>query len=217
MAATASAGPLPARCGPDSKTRVTRVSRQVPAPEGDPIAALDPELVAYFALAIPKGLDFSPNDRVTRRRSEAWFNAWLKRKNASSRALIAKYMAAAALVAPDRALEAYARIGQVVDDFSAALFVEPIPDAIRKAPNAEDRVEAFCDQMISAAEPLEQKMTNLYERCLDRATNAVVANEWSAWCELRVNQLAPDQYPMREELLGPPRAAPVITAEPVAK
>ncbi len=219
MTATASANPggVPKACGPASMTRQARVTRQVRAPNGDPIAALDRELLAYFALAIPKGLDFNPNEPAMRRRSAAWLNAWAQRKNASAQALTAKYMAAAAVVSPDRAIEAYARMGQIIDDYAASLFVEPIPDQVFTTPDAEDRAAAFCDTMTEAAEPLQERAVYYYDHCLQHATTALVANEWSAWCELRLNQLSPENYPMREELLGPPRAAPVIMPEPAAK
>ncbi len=219
MAATASASPggMPVTCGPESMTRHARVTRQVPAPKGDPIAALDPELLAYFGLAIPKGLDFNPSDAAIRRRSVALFDAWATRKNASVHTLTAKYTAAAALAAPDRALEAYARMGQIIDDYSAQLFVEPIPDQILNAPDAEDRVAAFCDGLIAAAQPLEERAVAFYDRCVQQATSTLVANEWSQWCERRLNQLAPEMYPVREELLGSPRASPVIMTEPPAK
>jgi hypothetical protein len=219
MAATASANPgaMPKTCGPASMTRHARVTRRVPAPKGDPIAALDPELLAYLGLAIPRGLDFNPNDAAIRRRSEAWFAAWATRKNASAQALTAKYTAAAALVAPDRALEAYARMGQIIDDYSASLFVEPIPAQILTAPDAEGLATAFCDAMTAAAEPLEERAVVFYDRCLQQATKTMVANEWSEWCERRLNELAPELYPVREELLGSPRASPVIMPESPAK
>ncbi len=217
LATTARASPSPTRCGPESTRRLTRVTRQVPAPKGDPIAALDLELLAYFRLAIPKGLDFDSNDPAMRRRSVAWLTSWAQRKNESGEALTAKYLAAAALVSPDRALEAYARMGQMVEDFAESLLVEPIPAQLLAAPDADARVSEFCEELITAAEPLEERAVASYVQCLQQATNTMVANEWSVWCELRLEQLAPEKYPARDELLGPARAAPVITSEPPAK
>jgi hypothetical protein len=98
-----------------------------------------------------------------------------------------------------------------------SLFTLEIPASVRTGPYADDKIEAFCDALIGAAEPVQQRAITAYEACVSRADELLIANEWSAECERRLEWLAPETHPPVRELLpsGPRPAAP--STEPPAQ
>ncbi len=101
------------------------------------------------------------------------------------------------------AIAAAARIGQLFQDFSGQLYTAPVP----KAPAGIDEQlfhDAYCDQMVDLAEPIEGKALQGLTACLSKSTDLSWFNEWSQLCEGELNQIKPNEYPLAAEIRAQP-------------
>ena len=115
------------------------------------------------------------------------------------------------------AIAASARIGQLFQDFSNQLFTAPVP----KAPTApsgypQDEFDqffhdAYCDQMVDKAEPLESKAIEGLGTCLNKSTELSWFNEWSQLCEAELNQIKPGDFPVAAEIRAEPGYSSVVS------
>ena len=83
---------------------------------------------------------------------------------------------------------------------------------------AQDKVDAYCDALTTAAEPLAEKSLKAYDVCLGKSTELGWFSEWSKLCEHELGQIKPEEYPTAAELHGDPNeVAPIVASEPPAK
>ena len=107
-----------------------------------------------------------------------------------------------------------ARIGQISQNFSDALFTAEIPKNVRTGEFADEKVEAFCDKMTEVAEPLEARSLEAYGVCLSKSTELGWFSDWSKLCERELGQIKPEEYPTASELHADPgEVAPVTDLE----
>ena len=82
----------------------------------------------------------------------------------------------------------------------------------------QDKVDAYCDALTTAAEPLAEKSLTAYGACLQKSTELGWFSEWSKLCERELGQIKPEQFPTASELRGDPnQVSPLITVEPPAR
>ena len=233
------------QCGPDSKIKLTVIARD-PRKLGDALAAFsaaareaaksrdsgearhyvaigkladaDVALERYLATKFPTNLDFDPSNKALQKKSLARFDEWLAQKGKLGDAAKTKYEAVLAMKDSAASIAAAARIGQIAQNFSDALFTAEIPKDLRSGPYAADKVEAYCDKLTEEAEPLEAKALEAYGICLRKSTELGWFSDWSRLCERELGQIRPDAYPTASELRGDPSfVARLITSEAPAK
>jgi len=146
------------------------------------------------------------------------FDAWFAAKEKAGKAASAKYAAVLELKDSANSIAAAARLAQVAQNFSDALFTAEIPKDLRTGPYAEDKVEAYCDVLTTKAEPLAAQAVTDFGVCLQKSTDLGWFSDWSRLCERELGQIRPEQYPTASErhadsdrfasviaLEGPPR------------
>ncbi len=152
----------------------------------------------FLALPFPTGLDFSADAPARAKKSLARFDAWMQTKASRGAAARVEYEALIFEVKdPAQAIAAAARLGQLQQSFSGALFTAEIPAAVR---DDEDARDAYCDRLIELAQPLEDKAIEAFGACLDTSTRLGWASDWSRICERELGQLRPERYPTAREL-----------------
>ncbi|HSD86752.1 MAG TPA: hypothetical protein VLB44_04530, partial [Kofleriaceae bacterium] len=238
---------LPTQCGPESKIKVTVIPRderkvrealaEFSAAEkqahkvtsGDTagvkyytalgrLTEANVEYEKYLALAFPKNLDFDKANKALRDRSLARFDAWFAQKDKLGRSASAKYRAVLDLKDSANSIAAAARLGQIAQNFSDALFTAEIPKDVRTGPYAEDKVEAYCDVLTVKAEPLAAESLDAYGTCLAKSTELGWFSEWSRVCERELGQIKPEMYPTASERhADSDRFATVVALEAPAK
>ena len=121
-------------------------------------------------------------------------------------------------------IAAAARLGQITQNFADQLFTAEIPKDVRASKIidgydiAQDKVDAYCDALTTAAEPLAEKSLAAYSVCLNKSTELGWFSEWSKLCERELGQIKPEDYPTASEIRGESTmTAPVIAIEPAAK
>jgi hypothetical protein len=194
------------------------------------LAAADVEFEKFLDIKFPAGLNFGDglpehkkqNDAMSTK-SKKRFDQWLADKGKAAEAANNKYNAVFALKDPADSIAAAARAGQITQDFSDALFTASIPEDVRKPliiegyDVAQDKVDAYCDALTTAAEPLAEKSLAAYGICLSKSTELGWFSDWSKLCERELGQIKPDEYPGASELKGEPnQVAPVTDTEPPA-
>lgn len=169
----------------------------------------------YLAARFPRGLDFDPNNKSIAARSNKRLTEWFTAKSKTGEAARIKYEATIGTRDAASAIAAAARIGQIQQNFSDALFTAEIPEDVRTGQFADDKVEAFCDRLTELAEPLASKSLEAYTGCLNKSTEMGWFSEWSRLCERELGQIEPDKYPTASELRdSPDEIAPITDIEP---
>ncbi len=181
------------------------------------IAEADKDFEAYLAIKFPANLNFDPNNKAIAAKSLARFDEWVKQKQKVGGDATTKYTNVLGIKDAANSITAAARIGQVQQNFSDALFTAAIPADLRVGEFAEDKVEAFCDKMTEVADPLEKRSIEAFGVCLSKSTELGYFSEWSKLCERELGQIKPEEYPTASELRGDPnQVAPVTDVEPAA-
>lgn len=131
------------RCGGIAVAVVRDASAQVPP--------IDAELVAMLAREFPTNLDF----KGAREHAMTTFSTWLEDTKAHASAATKVYEAQIASTS-DVAVQitAYARLTQVSRHFAGLLLRAEIPVDIRSGDDVEAKVDAYCEALAEAAEPL---------------------------------------------------------------
>lgn len=180
----------------------------------------DRDFEAYLALRFPANLNFDPNQKAVAEKSLKRFNEWVSEKNKVGGAATTKYQG---IVSNSKdaatSIASAARIAQISQNLSDALFTAEIPTNVRTGQFADDAVEAFCDKMTEIAEPLDNRALEGYTVCLDQSTRLGWFSDWSKLCERELGQIKPEDYPTASELRGKPeQVAPIIAVEnPIGK
>ncbi|HET9624734.1 MAG TPA: tetratricopeptide repeat protein [Kofleriaceae bacterium] len=179
------------------------------------VAAADQDFEAYLDLRFPFGLDFDPQNKGIAARSSKRFEEWVNQKKKIGGSATSKYEQVLAIKDPANSITAAARIGQISQNFSDALFTAEIPKNVRTGEFADEKVEAFCDKMTEVAEPLEARSLEAYGVCLSKSTELGWFSDWSKLCERELGQIKPEEYPTASELHADPGlVAPVTDVEP---
>ena len=116
-------------------------------------------------------------------------------------------------------------MGQVYANFVDQLYTAPIPRQLKTQNEwGMNEREMFCDALVDQAEPVEMKAVEGYELCLKAATQESWFNEWSAMCEVELNQMQPSEYPLAAELrpeaefvptlMTPAKVVPELSSKP---
>lgn len=181
------------------------------------VAEADKDFEAYLALQFPQNLNFDPDPKKKAETAKSLkrFNDWVEQKKKVGGSATSKYEAVLGIKDAANSITAAARLGQISQNFSDALFTAEIPKDVRTGEFADEKVEAFCDRMTEVAEPLEAASLNAYGVCLSKSTELGWFSEWSKLCERELGQIKPEEYPTAAELRADPtNVAPVITVEP---
>jgi outer membrane protein assembly factor BamD (BamD/ComL family) len=184
------------------------------------VAEADKEFEAYLELRFPSGLNFdpAPEHKAIAAKSRKRFDEWMTQKQKVGGLARNKYDAVLAIKDPANSITAAARIGQIAQNFSDALFTAEIPNNVRTGEFADEKVEAFCDALTEKAEPLEALSLEAYGVCLSKSTDLGWFSDWSKLCERELGQIKPEEYPTASELRGEPnQVAPVTEVEPPIK
>ena len=182
------------------------------------VADADGDFESYLSETFPANLNFDPQNKAVAEKSKKRFEEWVKRKTDIGGKARVKYEAVLAIKDAANSITAAARIGQINQNFSDALFTAEIPKDVRSGEFADEKVEAFCDQMTIVAEPLEAKSLEAYGVCLSKSTELGWFSDWSKMCERELGQIKPEEYPTAAEITAEPtNVAPVIAVEPPVK
>lgn len=165
----------------------------------------------YLALRFPRGLNFDPQNPGIKKRSDKRLTEWFNEKQKIGASAREKFEATIGTRDAASAIAAAARIGQIQQNFSDALFTAEIPDDVRTGSFADEKVEAFCDRLTELAEPLASKSLEAYSGCLSKSTELGWFSEWSRLCERELGQIEPDKYPTASELRASPDATSLIS------
>jgi tetratricopeptide (TPR) repeat protein len=139
--------------------------------------------------------------------------AWLTTRAGARDRAAEKYAEVFAAGDPRASLAAAARSAQLADDFADDLFTLAIPSSLRSGELAEDRIDAYCDALTAAAEPVLASAVDKYAACFANANELDRVSDWSALCERALERLEPAKYPALSELRRrAERDAPVSVA-----
>jgi hypothetical protein len=150
------------------------------------------------------------------------FNEFLEGKKKGAAAAGKKYDAVLQIRDNANSIAAAARLGQITQNFSDQLFTAEIPKDVRASKMidgydiAQDKVDAYCDALTTAAEPLADQSLAAYGVCLSKSTELGWFSEWSKLCERELGQIKPEDFPTASELRAEPGAGevPVRDVEP---
>jgi len=170
----------------------------------------------FLSLNFPRGLDFDPKKKKKLKRSQKRFGDWVKKKKnlmgktAGAYHFVRKIAGGGA----HYAIAAAARIGQLSQNFSDVLFTAPIPKDVRKGEYADEKIMAYCDELIKVSNPLEDISVKAYSFCLGVSTKLNWFNAWSRTCEKELGEIRPSQFPSTAELFAVANNnAPITTTE----
>ncbi len=171
------------------------------------------EYEKFLALRFPKGLNFPPNNPKASARSKERFKTWISDKSKLLAQVKSEYLKIKDVRGggPAWAVASAARVGQLYQNFSGELFTAPIPREVRTGAFAEDKVDAYCDQLTAVALPLEDASLSAYDFCLKLSTRENWFNRWSRLCESELGQIRPAEYPTATEIHALPNAGAPIT------
>lgn len=240
-ATPASPGEQPYRCGPDSVNQIVVIPRAPAdaatahallvvavgsyertdtRPRSDAehrdylkakLALADESLEQYLAVSAPTGLDFDAANPTLQQASLERFNAWVQTKMTLGGRVTERYTELLALHDGVTSLTAASRMGTISLGFSTALVTAEIPTDVRTGEFADDKVQAFCDQMTDVAEPLEKSAVSAFSTCVAKAREMASGAEERAVLELadaaqpcldELAELSPEQYPILEEVFA---------------
>ena len=189
----------------------------------------------FLSIKFPQKLDFDPKKKKKMEKSLKIFMKWVNdKKNAMAKLstprgkvdakgkpmAVGKYREVLEISGGGAhyAIAAAARIGQLSQNFSDALFTAAIPKDVRTGSFAEDKVDAYCDQLTNQANPLEDISVGAYGFCLGTSTKLNWFNEWSKMCEKELGQIRPQDFPTAVEIYSEANnSAPITDIEPVVE
>jgi tetratricopeptide (TPR) repeat protein len=170
----------------------------------------------FLSYKFPANLDFNKENPGKAKKSMKRFEEWITNKSKSGEQARVKYEKLIFDIKdPANAIAAAARIGQIQQNFSDALFTAEIPNDVRTGQFADEAVEVYCDTLMEKAEPLEAKSLEAFGACLKVSTDLGWFSEWSKLCERELGQIKPEEFPTASEIRSSPdNVAPVTAVEP---
>lgn len=174
---------------------------------------IGPRYESFLSLKFPTKLDFDPRNKKKAADSAKRFSKWQTQKVKLAGDINKGYGEVKNITGGGAAwaVAAAARVGQVTQNFSDALFTAEIPNSVRTGSFAEDKVDAYCDALTTAAAPLEDKSLEAYGFCLNLSTKLNWFNDWSRLCEKELGQIRPGDFPTATEYHGSADTAADIT------
>ncbi len=169
----------------------------------------EPHYEAFLDLKFPTNLNFDPAKPGKLKESTTKLNNFLDDQSKFGEAANSRYGAivqmatsgGANINAAQWAIAAAAREGQVAQNASDALFTAEIPKEFQQY---EDTVDAYCDELLKQADPLEQKSIKAFSFCLESSNKLSWFNEWSQLCEAELAQIRPQDFPAAGEIRSQP-------------
>ena len=152
---------------------------------------------AYIALKFPTNLNFDPANKSVAEKSKKRFDEWMAQKLKLGQTAQEKFSAIDKSKDAPSMIAARARIGQIAQNLTDALYTAEIPANIRPY---EEAVDAYCDQLTQVAEPLESKSIETFTVCLNKSTELGYFSEWSKLCERELGQIKPEEFPTASEI-----------------
>ncbi len=191
------------------------------------LAEADVDFEKYLDIKFPTNLNFgdgAPEHKAILAKAQKRFADWLDLKTKASVAAATKFSKVLEIKDPADSIAAAARLGQINQDFSDQLFTAEIPAQTRATQMiegydlAQDKVDAYCDALTTAAEPLANKSLEAFSACLSKSTELGWFSDWSKLCERELGQIKPEEFPTASELRGDSdQTRPVTSFEPAAK
>ena len=179
------------------------------------LAAADAELEPYFALALPRDLDFDPANNAARTASLKRFTQWLEQKKKDGEGVRRKYEAVLATKDAAGSITAAARMGLVTQTFASTLVTGVMPRDMQKGTAAAERRAAYCSTLRDIAAPIEAAAAEAFGVCLAKSTQLSWFDESSRACEHELARLRPSEFRVATELHVQPSAfAPIVVSEP---
>jgi TolA-binding protein len=183
-------------------------------------AEADKDFEAYLDLKFPAGLNFDPDPakKAIAEKSKKRFDEWLAQRTKIGGSAKSKYEQVLTIRDNATSIATFARMAQISQNLSDALFTAAIPENVRTGEFADEKVEAFCDRMTEVAEPLDKTALDAYGVCLNKSTELGWFSDWSKLCERELGQINPNEYPTASELRArPEQVSPIIAVEPPIK
>jgi len=156
----------------------------------------------FLRVQFPDKLDFDPKNKKALKKSQQRFNKYLEAKKKA----LAKTKKAYTDLMNIRGggehwiIAGAARVGQLYQNFSDQLFTAEIPKDVRSGKFAEDKVDAYCDALTTAADPLEEESITAFDFCLKESSKRNWFNDWSRLCEKELGQIRPLDFPTASEM-----------------
>jgi hypothetical protein len=160
---------------------------------------------SFLSMAFPEKLDFSEKNAKKKKDSEKRFKKWIEDKSKALQSAKTDYMAIVDLQ-PHWGVAAAARVGQMYQNYSDAVFTAEIPKDVQAY---EDATDAYCDALGEESGKLEDKSVEAYTYCLDTALKLSWFNEWSQTCEAELSQIRPQDFPSAAEIRAIPDEIPL--------
>ncbi|HVV88627.1 MAG TPA: tetratricopeptide repeat protein [Kofleriaceae bacterium] len=156
----------------------------------------------FLRVKFPEGLNFDPKKPAELKKSNDKFQAWFKEKDRLAGKAGDEYTKLITVIKdPTNAIAAAARIGQISQTFSDALYTAEVPAFLRPY---DEAVDAYCDKLTEVAEPYEAKSLEGFGACLKASTDFGWFSSWSKLCERELGQIKPEDYPTASEVRAEP-------------
>ncbi len=160
---------------------------------------------SFLDIKFPDKLDFSEKNAKKKKDSEKRFKKWIDDKTKALQSAKTDYMAIVDLQ-PHWGVASAARVGQMYQNYSDAVFTAEIPKDVQAF---EDATDAYCDALGEESSKLEDKSVEAYTYCLDTALKLNWFNEWSQTCEAELSQIRPQDFPSAAEIRATPDEIPL--------
>jgi tetratricopeptide (TPR) repeat protein len=206
-------GKVPGKDDAEKAGRVAAMTYWVAAAE---FYLAEEDYEAFLRIDFPDKLNFDPKKEKVKKDSEKRLLKW---KEAKEKALVKTSKGYTDILnfkqgGESWAIAGAARVGQLFQNYSDALFTAEIPKNVRTGPYAEDGVDAYCDALMELANPLEEKSVGAFAFCLDESTKRNWFNQWSRLCEKELGQIRPLDFPSASELHAAPNAMGSVIDRP---
>jgi tetratricopeptide (TPR) repeat protein len=171
------------------------------------------EYERFLAVEFPEKLDFDPNNKKKSEDSKKRFVKWIADKKKMMGRVGGMYRDIADIKGggANWAVAAAARVGQSFQNFADGLYTAEVPKDVRTGQFAEDKWDAYCDQLTTEAAPLEEESIKGYSFCLETTTALNWFNKWSKLCERELGQIRPQDFPTASEQYSDPDQVAAIT------
>jgi hypothetical protein len=162
----------------------------------------------FLAVRFPDGLDFDPRHAAAKAKSDKRLNEWFAKKDALAGSAGGEYLKLVREVKdPAMAIAGAARLGQIAETFSDALFTAEIPAFLRPY---EEAVDLYCEKLEKKGGEYEDRSLEAFGACLKASTDFGWFSSWSRLCERELGQIRPEDYPTSAELRAAPDAVATI-------
>lgn len=167
----------------------------------------------FLDVEFPEKLDFSERNARKKADSEKRFKKFMAEKEKQGKRANELYMAVREIKGGGAAwaIAGASRIGQISQNAADALYTAEVPRDVRTGPYAEDSWDAYCDELTTAASPLEERSVAGFSSCLETSTSLNWFNKWSKLCERELGQIRPQDFPTAAEVHSEPSSVAAIT------